>query len=301
MSRASQTPMLRRIACALALGVTLASIAGCGVEVGADYPGVAYDDLPTGCVHRHDDARVLRGARHVLVRRSLELPGRQSLGPLRPGAARALPAQDAGAAGATSVRGAQGACRGETGRSSLIGRSHSRTSFLAEVPSCAGGEVGVHSMSVKPTVPHRLLSSFDTWHVSCSMLSRTWTSPIRSPVRCAPRRWRVPARGEVSPSRPTPKPGARGLPLAAEARDVDRRHRPIYAVWEITLALRSRVPPLRLARGRGAPRRADDRRGARSRRPDGRPRRARRSRSSAARRTCAKTGSTSSARSGRAG
>ena len=30
--------------------------------------------------------------------------------------------------------------------------------------------------------------------------------------------------------------GARRLPLADESRDVDRRERPIYAVWEITLA-----------------------------------------------------------------
>jgi radical SAM protein with 4Fe4S-binding SPASM domain len=38
------------------------------------------------------------------------------------------------------------------------------------------------------------------------------------------------------PIAPDALPGARNLPLAAEARDVDRRHRPIYAVWEITLA-----------------------------------------------------------------
>jgi radical SAM protein with 4Fe4S-binding SPASM domain len=38
------------------------------------------------------------------------------------------------------------------------------------------------------------------------------------------------------PIAPLAKPGARNLPLASEARDVDRKHRPIYAVWEITLA-----------------------------------------------------------------
>jgi radical SAM protein with 4Fe4S-binding SPASM domain len=38
------------------------------------------------------------------------------------------------------------------------------------------------------------------------------------------------------PIAPAAKPGARNLPLAPEARAVDRRHRPIYAVWEITLA-----------------------------------------------------------------
>jgi MoaA/NifB/PqqE/SkfB family radical SAM enzyme len=38
------------------------------------------------------------------------------------------------------------------------------------------------------------------------------------------------------PIAPIAKPGARNLPLASESRDVDRRHRPIYAVWEITLA-----------------------------------------------------------------
>src|SRR5580700_10409500 len=38
------------------------------------------------------------------------------------------------------------------------------------------------------------------------------------------------------PIAPEAKAGARNLPLAAEARDVDRRSRPIYAVWEVTLA-----------------------------------------------------------------
>lgn len=37
------------------------------------------------------------------------------------------------------------------------------------------------------------------------------------------------------PIAPMAKPGRRKLPLADEARDVDRRWRPIYAVWEITL------------------------------------------------------------------
>lgn len=38
------------------------------------------------------------------------------------------------------------------------------------------------------------------------------------------------------PVAPVAKPGARRLPLAAAARDVDHQARPIYAVWEITLA-----------------------------------------------------------------
>jgi radical SAM protein with 4Fe4S-binding SPASM domain len=38
------------------------------------------------------------------------------------------------------------------------------------------------------------------------------------------------------PIAPEAKAGARHLPLADEAREIDRRHRPIYAVWEITLA-----------------------------------------------------------------
>src|SRR5580704_3729091 len=38
------------------------------------------------------------------------------------------------------------------------------------------------------------------------------------------------------PIAPEAKVGARHLPLADEAREIDRRHRPIYAVWEITLA-----------------------------------------------------------------
>ncbi len=38
------------------------------------------------------------------------------------------------------------------------------------------------------------------------------------------------------PIAPHAPPARRHLPLAAEARDIDRRYRPIYAVWEITLA-----------------------------------------------------------------
>jgi radical SAM protein with 4Fe4S-binding SPASM domain len=38
------------------------------------------------------------------------------------------------------------------------------------------------------------------------------------------------------PIAPLAKPGARHLPLADDARAIDRRLRPIYAVWEITLA-----------------------------------------------------------------
>ena len=75
------------------------------------------------------------------------------------------------------------------------------------------------------------------------------------------------------PIAPDAKPGARNLPLAAEARDVDRRHRPIYAVWEITLACDLACRHCGSRAGHGSPRRADDRRSARPRRPDGRPRR----------------------------
>ena len=38
------------------------------------------------------------------------------------------------------------------------------------------------------------------------------------------------------PIAPIARPGARRLPLAEEAREVDTRFRPIYAVWEVTLA-----------------------------------------------------------------
>jgi radical SAM protein with 4Fe4S-binding SPASM domain len=38
------------------------------------------------------------------------------------------------------------------------------------------------------------------------------------------------------PIAPLAKPGARRLPLADDARDIDRHLRPIYAVWEVTLA-----------------------------------------------------------------
>jgi len=43
------------------------------------------------------------------------------------------------------------------------------------------------------------------------------------------------ARPRMLPVAPHAAPARRKLPLAAEARDVDRRWRPIYAVWEITL------------------------------------------------------------------
>src|SRR5450755_1803207 len=38
------------------------------------------------------------------------------------------------------------------------------------------------------------------------------------------------------PIAPLAHPGARRLPLAEDARSIDRKLRPIYAVWEITLA-----------------------------------------------------------------
>ncbi len=38
------------------------------------------------------------------------------------------------------------------------------------------------------------------------------------------------------PIAPLARPARRSLPLAAEVRDIDRAYRPIYAVWEITLA-----------------------------------------------------------------
>ena len=44
------------------------------------------------------------------------------------------------------------------------------------------------------------------------------------------------ARPRSLPIAPTARPGLRKLPLADEARDADRKWRPIYCVWEITLA-----------------------------------------------------------------
>jgi hypothetical protein len=43
MSGASRTRTFRRISCASAIAVTIVATAGCGVEVGAAYPG-GYDD-----------------------------------------------------------------------------------------------------------------------------------------------------------------------------------------------------------------------------------------------------------------
>ncbi len=44
------------------------------------------------------------------------------------------------------------------------------------------------------------------------------------------------ARPRSLPLAPIAKPGRRHLPLAGEVRPIDRKARPIYAVWEITLA-----------------------------------------------------------------
>ena len=41
--------------------------------------------------------------------------------------------------------------------------------------------------------------------------------------------------GRSLPLAPKAEPGRRHLPLAREARDVDRRYRPIHAIWETTL------------------------------------------------------------------
>lgn len=46
MSRSSQTRMLRGFACAVILAATVAANAGCGLEVGAEYPAGYYDDYP---------------------------------------------------------------------------------------------------------------------------------------------------------------------------------------------------------------------------------------------------------------
>src|SRR6476659_1778250 len=43
------------------------------------------------------------------------------------------------------------------------------------------------------------------------------------------------ARPRMLPIAPHASPARRKLPLASEARETDRRWRPIYAVWEITL------------------------------------------------------------------
>ena len=46
MSRMNQMRVVRSVACAFALGVTVLGTAGCGMEVGADYPAGYYGDYP---------------------------------------------------------------------------------------------------------------------------------------------------------------------------------------------------------------------------------------------------------------
>jgi hypothetical protein len=50
MSRVSWTSlrrrMLRRLVYAVGIGATFVASAGCGLEVGATYPGIGYDDYP---------------------------------------------------------------------------------------------------------------------------------------------------------------------------------------------------------------------------------------------------------------
>src|SRR5580693_5260357 len=43
-------------------------------------------------------------------------------------------------------------------------------------------------------------------------------------------------RPRALPLAPTAEPARRRLPLAGASRDVDRHWRPVYAVWEVTLA-----------------------------------------------------------------
>jgi hypothetical protein len=43
-------------------------------------------------------------------------------------------------------------------------------------------------------------------------------------------------RPRALPIAPTAEPARRSLPLAGASRDVDRHWRPVYAVWEVTLA-----------------------------------------------------------------
>ncbi len=45
-NRASLLRRLRGVACAVALGATTTVTAGCGLEVGAQYPAGVYDDYP---------------------------------------------------------------------------------------------------------------------------------------------------------------------------------------------------------------------------------------------------------------
>ncbi len=62
------------------------------------------------------------------------------------------------------------------------------------------------------------------------------TGATRDPLPAAEREaimTRAPARLPIAPHAP---PARRRLPLASDARDVDRKLRPIYCVWEITLA-----------------------------------------------------------------
>ncbi len=58
--------------------------------------------------------------------------------------------------------------------------------------------------------------------------------PLSREARAAELARARPRRG--LPIAPEATPGARALPLASESREIDRRHRPVYAVWEITLA-----------------------------------------------------------------
>ena len=61
------------------------------------------------------------------------------------------------------------------------------------------------------------------------MPNETLDSTLRERLLAAPRPRRLPLA-------PLAEPARRRLPLASEARHVDQRFRPIYAVWELTLA-----------------------------------------------------------------
>jgi hypothetical protein len=47
MSQVSRIGMLRRLACTVGISAALLGTAGCGLEVGAVYPGMGYSDYPS--------------------------------------------------------------------------------------------------------------------------------------------------------------------------------------------------------------------------------------------------------------
>ena len=196
----SRRRWLQRMACAVTLGATSSSTAGCELEaVGPEYPGGDYGDYPPDAYIATTDPVYFEGHASYWYGGRWYYREWRSLEPLRQGARRALPAKVASAAGATNVRSTPGPCRGsargETHRPSLIG-----------ICGAAGAplQLSIRGLVAEMPSPRRAASSAITEQPSSSRLpSRESHGPCSRSHARASRRGRAPssAGGRARPRR----------------------------------------------------------------------------------------------------